>query len=151
MREHEAVPVPYERARTRLAHGRLLRRARRRTEAKAAFEAALAEFQGLGARLWAERARAELERVGIRRAQRDVLTEGERRVAELAAGGMTNREVAAALYVSPKTVEANLARAYAKLGVRSRAELGARLGAAGGAAPDAAPVANPERVEGLQT
>ena len=59
----------------------------------------------------------------------DELTETERRVAELAASGLTNREVAAQLFMSPKTVEANLARVYRKLGIRSRAELGARLGA----------------------
>jgi DNA-binding CsgD family transcriptional regulator len=55
------------------------------------------------------------------------LTASERRVAELAAAGLTNREVAARLFMSPKTVEANVARAYRKLGIRSRAELGARL------------------------
>jgi DNA-binding NarL/FixJ family response regulator len=74
----------------------------------------------------AARARDELARVGIRRAREDGLTPGEWRVAELAASGLRNREIAAALFVSPKTVEANLARAYRKLGVRSRAELAAR-------------------------
>jgi DNA-binding CsgD family transcriptional regulator len=67
----------------------------------------------------------ELDRIGLRRAPQD-LTATERQVAELAARGMTNREVAAALFISLKTVEANLARAYGKLGINSRAELRAR-------------------------
>ena len=85
-------------------------------------------FGQLGADAWAQRARAELDRVGLRRHGRDDLTATERRVAELAASGMTNREVAKAAFMSPKTVEANLARVYRKLGIHSRAELGARLG-----------------------
>jgi DNA-binding NarL/FixJ family response regulator len=68
--------------------------------------------------LWADQARAELERIGPRRTSGADLTEGERRVAELAAHGLTNRQVAAALFMSPKTVEANLSRAYQKLNVR---------------------------------
>jgi DNA-binding NarL/FixJ family response regulator len=87
---------------------------------------ALAAFDKLPAALWAERAQAELDRVGLRRSGGE-LTETERRVAQLAASGLKNHEVAARLFVSPKTVEANLARAYRKLGIRSRAELGARL------------------------
>jgi DNA-binding NarL/FixJ family response regulator len=70
---------------------------------------------------------AELARVGLRRAAPDELTETERRVAELAASGLKNHEVAAELFLSPKTVEANLARVYRKLAIHSRAELGARL------------------------
>jgi DNA-binding CsgD family transcriptional regulator len=65
--------------------------------------------------------------VGLRRASAGELTEGERRCAELAATGMSNREVAAALFISPKTVEANLARVYRKLAISSRAELGSRM------------------------
>ena len=75
----------------------------------------------------AGRGRAELDRLGLRRGTSDELTATERRVALLAASGLKNHEVAARLFVSPKTVEANLARAYRKLGIRSRAELGARL------------------------
>jgi len=71
-----------------------------------------------------------LTRLGLRRAPRGELTATERRVAELAAGGLTNREVAVALFISPKTVEANLARVYRKLGIASRAELGARMAGA---------------------
>jgi len=125
--EHDIVPIPFDRARTLLALGRIRRRRRERAAAVDAFGKALATFEALGAAVWADRARAELERVTLRRAHGDRLTEGERRVAELVASGHTNREVAATLYVSPKTVEANLARAYSKLGIRSRAQLGAAL------------------------
>ena len=81
----------------------------------------------MGTPLWAERARAELERVNVGPRQTAGLTPSEQRVAELVASGMTNRDVAAALFISPKTVEANLSRIYHKLGIRSRAELGRRL------------------------
>ena len=128
MRWHEILPMPFERARTLLVKGMIERRVRLRTRSKASLVAAYESFQRMGARIWAGRARQELDRVGIRRSSGDVLTEGERRCAELAAAGMTNREVAAALFISPKTVEANLARAYRKLGVGSRAELGSRMG-----------------------
>ena len=87
----------------------------------------MAIFDDLGAPLWSQRAHDPLQRVGLRRAAPETLTETERRVAALAASGLTNREAAAKLYMSPKTIEANLARAYRKLGIRSRAELGARL------------------------
>lgn len=123
---HEGLPMPLELGRTLLVKGRIERRTRLRSRAKQSFEQAAEIFDRIGARLWAERARDELERVGLRRATAGELTTNERRVAELAARGLTNREVAAALFLSPKTVEANLARAYRKLGVRSRAELGAR-------------------------
>jgi DNA-binding NarL/FixJ family response regulator len=119
--------MPFELARTLLVKGVIERRARRRGRAKESFEQALAIFERVGARLWAERARQELKRVGLRRSSGDELTAAERRVAELAAQGMTNREVAAALFLSPKTVEANLSRTYRKLGITSRAELGARM------------------------
>jgi DNA-binding CsgD family transcriptional regulator len=125
--EHERLEMPFELARTLLVKGVIERRARRRRRAKESFEQALAIFERVGARLWAGRAREELERVGLRRSSGDELTAAERRVAELAAQGMTNREVAAALHLSPKTVEANLARIYRKLGIGSRAELGARM------------------------
>ena len=110
----------------RLVQGRLHRRVKQRRAAADALGEALAIFERLGAPTWAEQARAELGRVGLRRAP-DELTPTERRVAELAATGMTNREVASAAFMSPKTVEANLARVYRKLGIASRAELGARM------------------------
>lgn len=78
--------------------------------------------------LWAERARGEIARLGGRRARdSDELTKTERRIAELAAEGRSNREIAGELFVSERTVEANLTRAYRKLGVRSRTELARRL------------------------
>lgn len=131
---HESGDWPFEHGRALLVLGRTLRRMKRKTEAKRSLEAALSVFERLPAPLWAERCREEIGRIGLRRAPAGDLTEGERRVAELAASGLTNREVAARLFLSPKTVEANLARAYRKLGIHSRAELGARLGAGGAAA-----------------
>jgi DNA-binding CsgD family transcriptional regulator len=86
-------------------------------------EQALAIFEQLGAPLWAEQARAELKRIGGRAPSRGELTEAEHRIAALVAEGRTNREVAAALFVTEHTVERALTRAYRKLGVRSRAEL----------------------------
>jgi DNA-binding CsgD family transcriptional regulator len=127
LEDHERASFPYEWARTELVLGRVRRRRRERTLAQAAFQSAAAKLERLGARLWVERARAELSRVGIRRGSGDDLTESERKVAELAATGMRNRDIAAALFVSPSTVESTIARAYRKLGVRSRAELGARM------------------------
>jgi DNA-binding CsgD family transcriptional regulator len=118
--------LPFELGWHRLVQGRLHRRAKHRSAAARALREAVEIFEGLGAPAWTERARAELARVGLRRAPDD-LTATERRVAELAAGGMTNREVAAAAFMSPKTVQANLARVYRKLGISSRAELGARM------------------------
>ena len=114
-------------ARTLLVLGRVQRRAKQKAAAKQSLERALELFEALPAPLWSERAREELSRIGLRRAAPGELTESERRVAELAASGLTNREVAARLFMSPKTVEANVARAYRKLGIHSRAELGARL------------------------
>ena len=118
---------PFERGRTLLVIGRVQRRARRKAAAKESLERALEIFEELPAPLWAQRAREELGRIGLRRAAPGELTASERSVAELAAAGLTNREVAARLFMSPKTVEANVARAYRKLGIHSRAELGARL------------------------
>jgi DNA-binding CsgD family transcriptional regulator len=80
-------------------------------------------FERLGAPLWAERARAELARIGGRRSVAGKITEAEARVAKLAAAGRTNREIANALFMSVRTVEGHLLHAYAKLGVRSRTEL----------------------------
>ena len=114
--EHDRAPIAFDRARTLLVVGQVRRRRRERGAAATALREAAGIFEALGARIWIERARAELARVGLRRSSGTELT------------GMTNREVAAALFLSPKTVEANLARAYGKLGITSRAELGALLG-----------------------
>jgi DNA-binding CsgD family transcriptional regulator len=125
--EHEALPVPFERGRTLLALGAAQRRAKRWGAARESLEAALATFDQLGAALWAERARSELGRIGGRAPASGELTPTEQRVAELVASGLSNKEVASALFLSRKTVEANLARVYRKLGVRSRAELARRF------------------------
>jgi DNA-binding CsgD family transcriptional regulator len=122
---HARLEMPFEHARTLLVQGQVARRANRRRDAVTALNGALAEFERLGSTAWAERTRAELARVPIRRGRREDLTPTELDVARLAARGRTNREVASELYISTKTVEANLSRAYAKLGIRSRAELGA--------------------------
>jgi DNA-binding NarL/FixJ family response regulator len=115
--------MPVERARTKLVLGQVLRRGKQRREARAAFEEALGAFEAVGATLWAKRAREELARVPVRRAPGD-LTPTEERIAGLAASGLTNRVIAEQIFVSPKTVESNLARVYRKLAIRSRAELG---------------------------
>lgn len=125
--EHARTQDPFLHARTLLAFGVTQRRAKQRGAARVTLEQALAIFERLGAPLWAEKARAELQRIGGRAASRGELTEVERRIAALVAEGRTNREVAAALFVTERTVEAALTRVYRKLGVRSRAELARKL------------------------
>jgi DNA-binding CsgD family transcriptional regulator len=123
---HEAVGDPFGRARALLALGVVRRRARQKRAAREAIEAALAGFEDLGAASWAEKARAELGRVGGR-TRVEGLTPAERRVADLVAEGRTNREVAATLFLGERTVASHLTRIYAKLGVRSRTKLARRL------------------------
>jgi DNA-binding CsgD family transcriptional regulator len=126
--EHRRLSMPFELGRTQLVLGQLLRRSGKRREAGEALGRARSIFEELGAPLWTARAEAERQRIPMRRkARSDMLTPTEERVAELAATGRTNREVAQALFISPKTVEANLSRVYRKLGIRSRAELGAKM------------------------
>jgi DNA-binding CsgD family transcriptional regulator len=127
--EHERIPVPFERARTLLARGQIQRRARQRRAARESLREAVSIFEQLGANEWAERARAELGRIGGRTPAGKELTPSEERIAELVAEGKTNREVAAELFISVHTVEAALTRIYSKLGVRSRTELARRLNA----------------------
>lgn len=126
--EHERCPVPFERARTLLVHGQVLRRLKRKRGARLALAEALAIFRQLGAEPWVARAEEELRRVAVRRAPQD-LSATELRIATLAAEGLTNRAIAAEVFVTQKTVEANLARAYRKLGIRSRAQLSRALDA----------------------
>jgi DNA-binding CsgD family transcriptional regulator len=123
LRQHERLHMPFDRARTLLGLGVLQRKVKRRRAARQSLEAALAVFEELGARLWVERTRAELKRIGGRAPGGDVLTATERRVAELVAEGHSNKAVAARLFVTVKAVEANLTRVYAKLGIHSRTEL----------------------------
>ena len=125
---HDRLPMPFERARTLLALGQLHRRRKAKRLASDTLRDALEAFEALGAPRWVERARAELGRVGLRPRASVDLTETERRVAELAATGLSSREVAERAFLAPKTVGNVLGRVYAKLGIHSRAELGARLG-----------------------
>ncbi len=122
MAEHERLPMPFERARTQLLLGQLQRRQRRR-DAAATIKKALQTFDELGTGLWAARANTELARAMSGRRRSDGLTPSEQQVAQLAVSGMSNRDIAAALFVSPKTVEVNLSRIYRKLNIRSRVEL----------------------------
>ena len=126
--EHARTQDPFQHARTLLAQGVTQRRAKQRGAARLALEQALAIFERLVAPLWAQKAQSELARIGGRAPSRGELTEAESRIAALVAEGRTNREVAAALFVTEHTVEGALTRAYRKLGVRSRTELAHRLG-----------------------
>lgn len=127
MLQHDRLPMPFERAQTQLVLGQVLRRQRKKQAAEATLRDALRAFDDIGAPLWAKRVHNELARTNVSPSREGQLTPSEQRVAELAATGMTNRDVAAALFVSPKTVEYNLSSVYRKLGVRSRAELGRRM------------------------
>jgi DNA-binding CsgD family transcriptional regulator len=124
---HVAARESFDEARTRLCYGERLRRVQRRRDARDQLRAALEEFEARGAAPWAERARAELrasgERLRSRDAAREELTAQELRIALQAAEGKTNRQIAATMFLSPKTVEFHLGRAYRKLGISSRAEL----------------------------
>jgi DNA-binding CsgD family transcriptional regulator len=120
---HDRIAMPFERARTLLVLGRLERRLRHWRPATAALTEALELFEAVGTPLWAGQVRTELDRKAVGRPRAQGLTPTEQRVAELAASGMNNQNIAAALFVARKTVEVNLSRIYRKLGVRSRIEL----------------------------
>jgi DNA-binding CsgD family transcriptional regulator len=125
---HEGAGRPVDRARTELAYGESLRRTGRRVDARGHLRRALEVFDDVGAAPWAERAGLELRASGEAARKRDVtttedLTPQERQTALLVSQGLTNREVAARLFLSPRTVEYHLSNAYQKLGVRSRSEL----------------------------
>jgi DNA-binding CsgD family transcriptional regulator len=123
---HERCPMPLERARTLLTLGRVRRRLKQKRLARDALDAALLIFEEVGAALWAERTREELGRVTTRKAP-ETLTATEREIAVLAADGLTNQAIAERAFVARKTVEANLARVYRKLGISSRAQLSRAL------------------------
>jgi DNA-binding CsgD family transcriptional regulator len=127
--------LPIEWGRCLLILAQVERRARKRGAARQALLTAQELFQRAEAGLWLERVRADLERLGLEPARDAGLTASEERIARLVATGLTNREVAVRLLVSPKTVEATLARVYDKLAIRSRAELGALVGQRGSEAP----------------
>jgi DNA-binding CsgD family transcriptional regulator len=140
---HEQAQQPFPRARSELAYAERLRRAGRRREAREQAHAALATFEQLGAEPWGERAAAELratgERVLRRRdGDRSRLTPQELQVALVVARGATNKEAAARLYLSPKTIEKHLGSVYAKLGLRSRVELARAFYVAASSEPESA-------------
>ena len=125
--EHERLPMPFERGRTLLAKGQVHHRRKEKRLADETLREAVRVFEELGSPVWADRARAQLARVGLRRREPGDLNETELRVAELAAEGLSNQEIAQRAFLSVKTVEANLTRVYRKLGIRSRAALARRL------------------------
>ena len=120
---------PLELARVLLTLGTVQRRAQHKRAARKTLRIAAGQFERLGARLWAARARAELRRIGGRTASDDELSETERQIVELVVAGRKNRDVAAELSLSPNTVAWNLSKVYRKLGVSSRTELAARIAA----------------------
>lgn len=129
---HATAIDPFERARTQLWRGEHLRRTKRRAAAQRELRSAMRTFEQLGARAWAARAAAALRTAGaaVRSRARPAfreLTPQELQVALAVCEGATNREAAAALFISPKTVEYHLGSVYRKLGVRSRTELARRL------------------------
>jgi DNA-binding CsgD family transcriptional regulator len=128
--QHERIDVPFERGRSLLVWGRVLRRARRRAQADRALRMARDAFAAIGAPVWTERAGAELARLGGRRPGGVTLTPTESTVAALAASGLSNREIAERAFLRVKAVEANLTRVYRKLGIRSRGGLARALQAA---------------------
>ena len=128
LRLHGPSSRPFDRARTQLLYGEALRRARRRVDAREHLRAAFTTFEQLGAAPWAERARNELRVSGETARQRnpstlDQLTPQELQIARFVGRGATNREVAAQLFLSPRTIDYHLRQIFTKLGISSRAEL----------------------------
>jgi DNA-binding NarL/FixJ family response regulator/tetratricopeptide (TPR) repeat protein len=125
---YAALGLRFDAARTQLSLGLAQRRLKQWGGARESLAGAAAAFGELGSPGWAERASSELSRVGGRRPRADgELTPSERDVVELAARGMANKEIARTLHLGVHTVEVHLSRAYARLGVRNRAQLAARL------------------------
>ncbi|MFD1213543.1 LuxR C-terminal-related transcriptional regulator [Arthrobacter sp. GCM10027362] len=128
LESHAASPRLFDRARTQLAYGEFLRRSRRRVDARTHLQSALETFADLGARRWEDRAVQELRASGKTARRRDpstavALTAQELQVAKLVQQGMTNREAAAQLFLSPRTIDFHLRNVFAKLGISTRAEL----------------------------
>jgi DNA-binding NarL/FixJ family response regulator len=124
--EHERCPMPFERARTLLVQGRLQRRLKQKRQARLALDEARELFAAEGAETWLARVDEELDRVAVRRAPEE-LSATELRIARLAADGLSNQAIAEQVFVSVKTVESNLKRAYRKLDITSRAQLARAL------------------------
>jgi len=129
---HRNVDQPFELARTLLVAGTILRRARRKKDARRALEEARALFDSCGAMLWRDRALYEAARIGGKPASGSALTAVEGRIAALAGAGRSNREIASTMFLTPKTVEWHLSRIYRKLHVNSRTALAALLRAGAG-------------------
>lgn len=126
--DYDQLGLRFDAARSLLSLGRAQRRLRQWASARQAMEHAITAFDAIGSPGWAQQARTELERVGGRPPGAEgELTQSEQRTAELAAGGMSNKEIAHVLVVTVHTVEVHLSRTYAKLGVRSRVQLAGRL------------------------
>jgi DNA-binding CsgD family transcriptional regulator len=123
-----ALPHPFELSRTSLVAGEIERRMKQKSSARELLNASVAGFDRIGARVWAAKARRALTRIGGRPPAPSDLSPSEEQVALLVADGRSNREVAASLFVSVHTVEANLKRIYRKLGVRSRVQLARKVG-----------------------
>jgi DNA-binding CsgD family transcriptional regulator len=145
LHQHQVARARFDRARTQLLYGQELRRARRRAAAREQLRAAYETFEYFGAEPLAEQAEAELRATGERMAVREVpvnpvegLTAQQRQIAELVAGGATNREIAAALFVSTRTVDYHMRNILARLGLRSRIDLARLLAPAGNAAAELA-------------
>ncbi len=128
LQAHDELAMPFERGRTLLLAGTIHRRRKEKRLADERLREALAIFERIDTPVWAERARAELGRVGRRPRAPGELTETEQLVAELAAAGLSARQIAERAFLAPKTVGNVLGRVYAKLGIHTRAELGARMG-----------------------
>ena len=126
--DYGALGLRFDRARSLLSLGRAERRLKKWGAARRSLEQAAGAFDEIGSEGWAEQARAELARVSARRPRAEGgLTPTEQRVATLAADGLSNKQIASALFVTVNTVEAHLSHAYRKLGVRSRGQLARHL------------------------
>jgi DNA-binding CsgD family transcriptional regulator len=124
--DHRRLPMPFEEARTRMIFADVLRRCGHRNDARREYEAAGSVFDDLHSPIQSAQARAELRALGGRTAAGE-LTAVEERIGVLVGAGKTNREVAAVLFMSVRTVESHLGRIYRKLGLRSRTELARHL------------------------
>ena len=125
--EDRMTAEPVARGRTLLLIGSVHRRQKQRRAAREVLAEAMAQFEGAGAQLWLERAGEELARVSGRAPGGDALTVTELRVADLVVRGLSNRDIAAELFVTVRTVESTLTRIYSKLGVQSRTQLASRI------------------------
>jgi DNA-binding NarL/FixJ family response regulator len=108
---------------------------------------ATSDFTAFGAAVWAQRGGSELARMNFPASAPAHLTETEQRIADLAAAGLTNRAIAENLFLATKTVEANIGRVYRKLGIHTRAELGARVGRPLAEPAASPPASRPDRTE----